>query len=291
MNKSAAFSQSPKNPRMASFSALLDFEKRKRKIDTSLSDWLKQAQPTSLNYQLAQHIAYGVCKRKLTLDFYASQLDIKGSLKLREKTILRMALYQLLFMDKIPFYAIVDESVNLAKKVISQQTGSFFNALLRKLENKKFIEPNQKHLESLGYRVVMTRARDVFVPLSARVILANRRSSSIFISIHYNSALSPSAKGIEVYYYNKGTQVRKTSSQQLAGSVLSHMVRETKAGSRGTKEGNFHVIRETLMPAVLIEAGFITNGEERALIGTQSYLDKLAKGIARGVDKYVNSQT
>jgi len=149
----------------------------------------------------------------------------------------------------------------------------------------------KKHLEELGYKVVMTRARDVFLPLGTRVLRANKRTHSIFVSVHYNSASSPAAKGIEVYYYGKGVQTRRTFSRQLAGAVLDHIIQETKASSRGVKAGNFQVIRETVMPAILVEAGFITNSEERALLGTHAYLDKLAKGIAFGVDKYVKSKT
>lgn len=145
----------------------------------------------------------------------------------------------------------------------------------------------KKHLEELGYRVVMTRARDVFLPLTTRVTLANRRKSSLFVSIHYNSAASTEAKGIEVYYYARGLPSRKEESKRLATAVLGQMINKTKAKSRGVKHGNFQVIRETTMPAVLIEAGFITNAEERAKIATQTYLDQLASGIARGVDAFV----
>lgn len=147
----------------------------------------------------------------------------------------------------------------------------------------------KKHLETLGYRVVMTRARDVFLPLGTRVTLANRRNPSLFVSIHYNSAISPAAKGIEVYYYGKGTLKRRGESKKLARDVLDQMIFETNSISRGVKQGNFQVIRETVMPAVLVEAGFITKSEERQLLSTQPYLDKLAKGIAKGVDKYVKS--
>lgn len=149
----------------------------------------------------------------------------------------------------------------------------------------------KKHLEALGYKVVMTRARDLFLPLGTRVSRANKRPHSIFVSVHYNSASSPSAKGIEVYYYGKGLQTRRSYSRELASRVLDEVLKETKGASRGTKAGNFQVIRETVMPAILVEAGFITNREERALLGTQVYLDKLAKGIAIGVDKYVKSKS
>ncbi|NGX47432.1 MAG: N-acetylmuramoyl-L-alanine amidase AmiC [Chlamydiae bacterium] len=145
----------------------------------------------------------------------------------------------------------------------------------------------KKHLEELGYRVILTRARDIFLPLGTRVSLANRRPSSLFVSIHYNSAASPVAKGIEVYYYGKGSQKRKEKSKQLATSVINQMISQTKAKSRGVKQGNFQVIRETTMPGILIEAGFITNGEERGQLSAQTYLDKLAKGIALGVDQFV----
>lgn len=145
----------------------------------------------------------------------------------------------------------------------------------------------KKHLEDLGYRVVMTRARDVFLPLGTRVTLANRRDPSLFVSIHYNSALSPAAKGIEVYYYGKGPVKRRGESKRLASQILDQMIFMTNASSRGVKQGNFQVIRDTVMPAVLVEAGFITNSEERQNLGSQAYLDKLALGVARGVDKYV----
>jgi len=145
----------------------------------------------------------------------------------------------------------------------------------------------KKHLELLGYRVILTRARDVFLPLSTRVVIANTRNPSLFVSIHYNSAKSPAAKGIEVYYYGSVAGKRREQSRKLASSILDQMIKETKASSRGVKKGNFQVIRETSMPAVLVEAGFMTNSEERAHLHSQHYLDQLAKGIADGIDKYV----
>lgn len=149
----------------------------------------------------------------------------------------------------------------------------------------------KQYLEALGYRVVMTRARDVFLPLTARVALANRRDPSLFVSIHYNSALSPVVKGIEVYYYGRGDQMRRrVRSQQLARQILSHMALLTKGSCRGVKHGNFQVIRETTMPAVLVEAAFLTNREERQSLASPDYLDKLAKGIALGIDQYVKQQ-
>jgi len=117
----------------------------------------------------------------------------------------------------------------------------------------------KKELELLGYRVVLTRARDTFLPLQTRANIANRRPESLFVSIHYNSAASPQAHGIEVFYFQSKHPTRAIPSRQLATSILSQMVAETGGRSRGVKQGYFHVIRQTDMPAVLVEAGFINN--------------------------------
>lgn len=145
----------------------------------------------------------------------------------------------------------------------------------------------KKELQTLGYRVVLTRARDVYVSLDTRADLANRRTGALFVSLHYNSSASPAAKGVEIYYYTKGDTGRSLQSKHLAGAILRGIVDSTSCHSRGIKRGNFHVIRETAMPAVLIEGGFLTNGEERVLLTTPTYLEKLARGIAGGIHTFV----
>jgi N-acetylmuramoyl-L-alanine amidase len=144
----------------------------------------------------------------------------------------------------------------------------------------------KKYLEELGYRIILTRSRDVFIPLHRRVSIANKTRGILFISVHFNASQSRDAKGIEVFYSSQPGK-RSQASKQLATSVLQNVIKETKADSRGVKAGNFHVIRETEMPAILVEGGFITNTEERSNLRERSYLDKLAKGIALGVDKYL----
>lgn len=144
----------------------------------------------------------------------------------------------------------------------------------------------KKYLEELGYRVILTRSRDVYIPLHRRVSIANKTRGALFVSVHFNASQSREAKGIEVFYCSQEGK-RSIDSKLLANSVLRNVIRETKAESRGVKAGNFHVIRETAMPAVLIEGGFITNSDERSLLREKGYLDKLAKGVALGVDKYL----
>ncbi len=147
----------------------------------------------------------------------------------------------------------------------------------------------KKHLEEMGYRVVLTRSRDTFISLARRVSIANNVRATLFVSIHYNSSPSVEAKGIEIFYYNSGEAGRKRASQRLANCILYRLLDQTAALSRGIKSGNFHVIRETDMPAVLIEAGFMTNKDERQKLRSRDYLDRVALGIAQGIDKYIQT--
>lgn len=144
----------------------------------------------------------------------------------------------------------------------------------------------QKILTEMGYRVLLTRSRDIFLTLKKRTEIANETKSKLFVSVHYNSAKNSDAKGIEVFYYKSEDKWRSGSSKKLADSVLSALIAKTGANNRGVKNGNFFVIRETKMPAILIEGGFITHEDERALIKDSQYREKIAKGIAEGIDRY-----
>ncbi len=144
----------------------------------------------------------------------------------------------------------------------------------------------KQHLSRMGYRVILTRSRDVFLPLDQRTSIANRTKSHLLVSLHFNAFKDPSARGIEVYYYGKGSKWRHINSKKLAQSVLSRMLSQTKAPSRGVKCGNFHIVREANMPAILVEGGFITHPKEREQIKDKTYFNRLARGIAEGIDRY-----
>jgi N-acetylmuramoyl-L-alanine amidase len=145
----------------------------------------------------------------------------------------------------------------------------------------------KRHLERLGYRVMMTRSRDAYVPLQRRTGIANKSKGSLFVSIHFNSSPKVEAHGIEIFYFDSKELWRTKASRRLANCILFRTVDQTGAISRGIKQGNFHVIRETDMPAVLVEGGFITNREERGRLRDKAYLDELATGIAQGIDEYM----
>ncbi|NCU17680.1 hypothetical protein GW534_07910 [Bacillus sp. P1(2020)] len=162
-----------------------------------------------------------------------------------------------------------------------------------------------KKVESLlkqrGYTVYMSRTGNTTVGLYDRPAEANRLNTDIFVSIHTNSG-SSSARGIESYYYkykpeyppkiNKelhNDPVRVAQSIKLAESVQKHMIKGTGAPNRGVKGAAFAVTRESIMPATLIEVGFISNPSERSQLATDSYRAKIARGIADGIDAYFKS--
>lgn len=146
----------------------------------------------------------------------------------------------------------------------------------------------QQYLEEMGYETILTRDADTFVELSKRAQLANALNANLFVSIHYNFSDSPEADGIEVFYFKSDTpNSRLVASKALGQEVLSRILKHTGANSRGLKTANFAVIRETQMPAILIEGGFLSNPNERAKIKDPDYRCYLAWAIARGVDAYL----
>lgn len=151
------------------------------------------------------------------------------------------------------------------------------------LETAKLV---QRHLKQLGYKVVMTRSSDIFIPLDERTAIANEFNCDLFLSVHFNSAKNAKAQGIEVYYCDQASN-RSKLSKSLAKSVLDRIVTSTEAKSRGVKTADFRVIRETSMPAVLVEAGFLSNSEERKRCQDPIYQNAIAWGIARGIDEYL----
>jgi len=145
----------------------------------------------------------------------------------------------------------------------------------------------KRHLNQMGYRVVLTRETDVFISLPKRVEIASQAHGDLFVSIHCNSTRNPTAHGIEVFFHdNRDDKAHSNALKKLAEAVLGRIIRRTEAVSRGVKKGNFYVIRETAMPAILVESGFISNPAERDLLRSREYQDKIARGIVDGIDSF-----
>jgi N-acetylmuramoyl-L-alanine amidase len=134
----------------------------------------------------------------------------------------------------------------------------------------------RKKLLEAGYRVVMTRDSDVFVPLPGRVSVANSNQNAIFICIHFNSATRTEANGIETYYYRR-------DAMALAANIHRNVIAGAPSENRGIRRRGYYVLRKTNIPAVLVECGFLTNPAEGQLALTAAYRDKLAEEITRGI--------
>ncbi len=147
----------------------------------------------------------------------------------------------------------------------------------------------QNYLRRMGYRPIMTRTSDVFVDLYRRASLANSGRADVFVSIHCNHSSNTAAYGTEVYFYNgKGASAtRVRQSEELGKQIMQAMERSGSLKSRAVKVGNFAVIRETTMPAVLVETGFLSNPKERGCLLDGRYRMRLAKGIAEGIHAYL----
>ena len=129
-----------------------------------------------------------------------------------------------------------------------------------------------------GYRVIMTRDSDVFIPLPTRVAIANAHPGATFVSIHFNCASRAGANGIETYYY-------RSDSANLAQSIHRNVVSGAPTENRGIRRRGFYVLRKTAIPSVLVECGFLTNPTEGSLALTASYRQTLASQIARGIQR------
>lgn len=126
-----------KNPREAAYLALLSSAREETFLIDALKLWKDKSSPSVQDYHLAREIAYGTTRMALALDHLAVQLTDKNklTLKLREKILFRMALYQHFYMDRIPLYAIVDETIKVAKQHTHESFVKFLNACLRKVED------------------------------------------------------------------------------------------------------------------------------------------------------------
>lgn len=147
-----------------------------------------------------------------------------------------------------------------------------------------------KILERHNIEVIYTRTTDTFVELSERANMANKANVDIFVSFHANAAGNANAQGLETFSYPnsaKGTALAKCIQDSIIQARLY-----TK--DRGIKTANFAVLRQTNMPAALVELGFITNSEDAKILRDKQ--NELALAVAKGVlnylgIKYVNDKS
>jgi N-acetylmuramoyl-L-alanine amidase len=179
--------------------------------------------------------------------------------------------------------------------------------------------------DELGVKVVLTRTRDVFIPLRERTALANRAKAELFVSVHVNAARGATATGTETYFLsseatdnaaraaaafeNKVIELEagpRSGSRDLLRSILWDLAqsefqqessrlaealqdsfdRALRLPSRGVKQAPFYVLGGAAMPAVLVEMGFISNPHEEERLQDEGYRDRIARALAAGLAGY-----
>jgi len=152
----------------------------------------------------------------------------------------------------------------------------------------------QTFLEAGGATVFMTRLDDEALSstkrgdMHTRQKLANASQADIFISIHQNSYPKGSVSGAQVFYFNTSDNSRKLGEhiqQQIKEFVIPH----NRLQSRANKD--YYVLRQTVMPAVIVECGFLTNYNERTRLTQEDYQRRMAWGIYLGIVEYFNDIT
>jgi N-acetylmuramoyl-L-alanine amidase len=158
-------------------------------------------------------------------------------------------------------------------------------------------------LSRAGYRVVFTRTADEFVSLEDRVKSANRLSRALFISVHFNSgsagfgletyALSPrgvpsmSSEGARISDFGMYPgNTRDAENTAWATAMHAALVARCGMWDRGIKRARFYVIRETTLPSVLIEAGFLSHEDDMRRIASPWYRQQLAASILEAARNY-----
>ncbi len=155
------------------------------------------------------------------------------------------------------------------------------SGLLEKEINMSISRRLQRTLEQRGYRAALTRTQDVELDLQPRVDIAERANATVFVSIHANaiSLSRPEVNGLETYYYSSG--------RNLARAIHSSVLRSTDLRDRGVRQARFYVLRNTSMPAVLVETGFVTGSEDATRFQSMAAREQIADAIAQGIIDYL----
>ncbi len=182
------------------------------------------------------------------------------------------------------------------------------------LKLKELLERNS------DLKVVLTRDKDVFVPLEVRTAIANSERSDLFVSIHANSVRNRNISGFEVYTLNFTKDphaieiaasenavssktigeleslikkillnTKKEESSNFAKFIESDLRRYTNVRSLGVKEAPFYVLIGAEMPSILVEVGFLSNIDDRRRLCSDSFRKNVAMGLFNGILNYINS--
>ncbi|MCP3026888.1 N-acetylmuramoyl-L-alanine amidase [Halobacillus sp. A5] len=155
--------------------------------------------------------------------------------------------------------------------------------------NRRVVDELNVLLKKCGFQTLLVASTDHDTPLSTRTNRANRAGADAYVSIHYNAYdgtfKGPNPGGIELYVYPG--HLNKEAGR-LARSIGAALKQGTKQNYRGIKEADFFVLRETSMPAVLTECGFMDHPDEALLMLNPAFHKETAIEHAKGICEYFN---
>ncbi len=243
-----------KSARQIAFEILLKIEKDKAYSNLAIDSAVKAFSPDSTDCAFISRLVYGVTERKITLDYVISEHLTQSIEKMKKEVlvILRLGAYQLLFTDKIPVSAAVNESVKLAKNNKSAYASGLVNAVLRKVSQKGFVLPDD--MDNVKRISVSYSAPEEFVKFliyhygeeNAEAFLkAALEPKRIFIRVN---TVRISVEELKQLLINEGAEVSDTLLKNALEIKIDKAVYELDA----YKKGYFHV--EDISSQLCIEA-------------------------------------
>jgi N-acetylmuramoyl-L-alanine amidase len=218
---------------------------------------------------------------------------------LSERDVFKL-LHPILYPEELPRGKRV-RTIMIAPGHGGKDPGFQINAHQEKKYALQMAKVLKETLEAAGFKVLLTRDKDVFVDLNEQAAMAARAGADLFIATHYNAALEVEAKGVETYCLtpvgaistNGGEPAAKAPghanelfSTLLAYKVHKHTLMETEFADRGLRRANFVVLRQITMPGILIEGGFLSNPFDAEKIQSPTYRRKTARAITDGILSY-----
>lgn len=170
-------------------------------------------------------------------------------------------------------------TLSITKKVARQLTRLGAEVILTRSTDGDVLS---EHAPSEQFSTLRERKKqDIFL----REELVKKHNPDLFISIHANAIPNSKWRGAQVFYHKNG----HPNSEYLAKAIqqtIRDTVQNTDREALSIKE--VYLLKKVEVPAVLVETGFISNDEERGLLATESYQEKMAFAIARGIENYIN---
>ena len=154
--------------------------------------------------------------------------------------------------------------------------------------NSRVVELAKPMIEGLGHKVLLTQPLNgTDVPLHQRTSKANREGVDILLSFHADANTNTNARGHWAFYWHTSTQGKRLAD--IWSNALSETTGTRHRGNQPSRRGhwtNFHMVRETNMPAVLMEHGFMTNPQDLKLLKSESFRHLCAEAAALAVHRY-----